>query len=97
MTILVQTQIENTQRSHTCPEPDNLILVSGARPQASTARPDAMKFFMCLAEVTSGSKTSVIIRGDEVESQDKALEGLRKKVDWMMWGEIGGYGRREIR
>jgi hypothetical protein len=93
MTILVQTQIENTQRSHTCPEPDNLILVSGARPQTSTARPDAMKFFMCLAGVTSDSTTSVVIRGDDVESQDKALEGLIKRVDWLMWREISGYGR----
>jgi hypothetical protein len=39
----------------------------------------------------------VVIRGDDVESQDKALEGLRKRVDWLMWREISGYGRWEIR
>jgi hypothetical protein len=83
MTILVLKLSERNRPAY-----GDLVLVSGRQT-------DAKKCFMCLVEMTP-DVINVIIQGDDVDKQDKVMEGFRKRVDWLLWKEISGQRTWEI-
>jgi hypothetical protein len=86
MTILV---LNLSERERDRPAYGDLVLVSGQQI-------DAEKWFMCLVEITP-DEVNVIIKGDDVDKQDKVVEGFSKRVDWLLWKELSVQIAWEIR
>jgi hypothetical protein len=86
MTILV---LNLSERERDRPAYGDLVLVSGRQT-------DAEKWFMCLVEIAS-DEVNVIIKGDDVDKQDKVVEGFSRRVDWLLWKELSVQIAWEIR